>query len=126
MREQTSEDLTIYIKTVPAQTGEYADFPGALLPEIRAYLEGQGISRLYTHQAEMFEKAAGGENVAITTSTASGKTLSFLLPVLQAALTDPLTRAVFVYPTQAPATDQYRAVLPVMENIRGGRTTPGE
>ena len=63
-------------------------FPGALLPEIRAYLEGQGISRLYTHQAEMFEKAAAGKNVVITTSTASGKTLSFLLPVLQAALTD--------------------------------------
>ena len=125
MREQTIEDLTIYTKTVPARTGEYADFPSALLPEIRAYLEGQGISRLYTHQAEMFEKAAAGKNVVITTSTASGKTLSFLLPVLQAALTDPLTRAVFVYPTKALASDQYRALQPVLEYFGEGRISAG-
>ncbi|MFR6327388.1 MAG: DEAD/DEAH box helicase [Eisenbergiella sp.] len=44
----------------------------------------------------------------ITTSTASGKTLSFLLPVLQEILKDPLARAVFIYPTKALAADQYR------------------
>lgn len=125
MREQTSEDLTIYTKTVPARAGEYADFPGDLLPEIGSYLEKQGISRLYIHQAEMFEKAASGENVVITTSTASGKTLSFLLPVLQAILKDPLTRAIFVYPTKALASDQYRALRPVLEYFGEGRISAG-
>lgn len=125
VREQTSEDLTIYTKTVPARAGEYADFPGDLLPEIGSYLEKHGISRLYIHQAEMFERAASGENVVITTSTASGKTLSFLLPVLQAILKDPLTRAIFVYPTKALASDQYRALRPVLEYFGEGRISAG-
>ena len=125
MREQTSEDLTIYTNIVPARTGEYTDFPGALLPEIGDYLEKQGISRLYTHQAEMFEKADEGENIVITTSTASGKTLSFLLPVLQAVLKDPLTRAVFIYPTKALASDQYRALQPALEYFGEGRISAG-
>ena len=63
--------------------------------------------------------------MVITTSTASGKTLSFLLPVLQAALTDPLTRAVFVYPTKALASDQYRALQPVLEYFGEGRISAG-
>ena len=71
--------------------------------EIRGYLESNHISRLYAHQVEMFEKVRAGENVVITTSTASGKTLAFLLPVLQGILEDPLTRAIFIYPTKALA-----------------------
>ena len=51
----------------------------------------------------MFEKVTSGKNVVITTSTASGKTLSFLLPVLQDILKNPLTRAIFIYPTKALA-----------------------
>ena len=96
-------DLTIYTKTIPAHPASFADFPSVLHPDIRTYLTSHNIPCLYTHQAEMFEKAQSGENVVITTSTASGKTLSFLLPVLQAVLDNPLTRAIFVYPTKALA-----------------------
>ena len=74
-------------KDSAAHPASFADFPSALHPDIRGYLAGHNIPRLYTHQTEMFEKAQGGENVVITTSTASGKTLSFLLPVLQEILT---------------------------------------
>ena len=105
-------DLTIYTKTIPAHPASFTDFPSALHPDIRTYLTSHNIPRLYTQQAEMFEKAQSGENVVITTSTASGKTLSFLLPVLQAVLDNPLTRAIFVYPTKALAADQYRALQP--------------
>lgn len=63
----------------------------------------------------MFEKAQEGKNLVITTSTASGKTLSFLLPVLQEILKDPLARAIFIYPTKALAADQYRAIQPVID-----------
>ena len=59
------------------------DFPENLLPELAGYLKEHGIEKLYCHQTEMFEKVTSGKNVVITTSTASGKTLSFLLPVLQ-------------------------------------------
>lgn len=118
-------DLTIYTKTIPAHPASFADFPAELHPDIRTYLTSHNIPRLYTHQAEMFEKAQTGENVVITTSTASGKTLSFLLPVLQAVLYNPLTRAIFVYPTKALAADQYRALQPVLEYFGEGRISAG-
>ena len=119
------QDLTIYTRTTPAREAVLADFPAGLHPDIRSYLTTHGIPRLYSHQAEMFEAAARGENVVITTSTASGKTLSFLLPVLQAVLEDPLTRAVFVYPTKALAADQYRALQPFLEYFGEGRISAG-
>ncbi len=61
----------------------------------------------------------------ITTSTASGKTLSFLLPVLQEILKDPLARAVFIYPTKALAADQYRAIQPVIDYFGENRISAG-
>ena len=118
-------DLIIYTKTIPAHPASFAEFPNALYPDICDYLTSHNIPRLYTHQAEMFAKAQVGENVVITTSTASGKTLSFLLPVLQAVLEDPLTRAVFVYPTKALAADQYRALQPFLEYFGEGRIAAG-
>lgn len=128
MQDQNANDirdLVIYTKTMPAHPADFVDFPAGLHSDIRTYLTSHNIPRLYTHQAEMFEKAQNGENVVITTSTASGKTLSFLLPVLQAVLEDPLTRAVFVYPTKALAADQYRALQPFLEYFGEGRIAAG-
>lgn len=119
------EDLMIYRKIIPEKPAVYADFPVSLEDSIKEYLKSQGISKLYTHQAQMYEEAANGKNVVITTSTASGKTLSFLLPVLQKIIEDPLTRAIFIYPTKALASDQYRALQPVLEYFGEGRISAG-
>lgn len=119
------EDLTIYKKIIPERSAAYADFPDSLSQEIRDYLNSCDIPRLYTHQAEMYEAVTGGSNVVITTSTASGKTLSFLLPVLQQILENPLARAIFLYPTKALASDQYRALAPILEYFGPGRISAG-
>ena len=119
------ENFTVYQKTVPERKAVFQVFPPSLHPDIREFLKLEGIPSLYSHQAEMFEKAREGKNVVITTSTASGKTLSFLLPVLQEILENPLTRAVFVYPTKALASDQYRALQPVLEYFGNGRINAG-
>ena len=67
------QDRILHERTIPRREAEYADFPSRLLPELREYLEERGgIRRLYVHQAEMFDRALDGENVVITTSTASG------------------------------------------------------
>src|SRR5690606_8682988 len=79
-----------------------------------------GIERLYTHQAEMFERAQAGEDVVVTTGTASGKSLGFLLPVLSAVLADPAARALLIYPTKALAHDQLRGVLALADALRAG------
>ena len=71
---------------IESREGTYVEFPDNLHSDIKEYLFFKGIEKLYGHQAEMYEKASFGENVIITTSTASGKTLSFLLPVINKIL----------------------------------------
>ena len=119
------KDCIIYEKTIPAHPAVYDDFPENLLPELAGYLKEHGIEKLYCHQTEMFEKVTSGKNAVITTPTASGKTLSFLLPVLQDILKNPLTRAIFIYPTKALAADQYRAIAPYLEYFGENRIVAG-
>ena len=106
------KDLIIYRRTIPARKAIYSSFPESLNPKIVEFLRERGIDQLYCHQAQMYELAREGKNVVITTSTASGKTLSFLLPVIQEILEHPTARAIFIYPTKALAADQYRALQP--------------
>lgn len=119
------QDLIIYNKTIPKREAKYVNFPRTLSEELSGYLSQKGITKLYCHQAEMFEKAIEQNNIVITTSTASGKTLSFLLPVLQEILSNPLARAIFIYPTKALASDQYRAILPYLEFFGENRISAG-
>jgi DEAD/DEAH box helicase domain-containing protein len=78
-----------------------------LAPELGAALVRTGITELYSHQAEALEAARSGD-VIVTSGTASGKSLSFNLPVLDAIAADPKTRALYIYPTKALAQDQAR------------------
>ncbi len=107
-----NDKYVIYEKVIPERKASYANIPSHLNDELVDFLFKLGIKQLYSHQAEMFEEVENGNNVIITTSTASGKTLSFLLPVINRILENPLTRAIFVYPTKALASDQYRAIKP--------------
>ena len=81
--------------------------PDSLDPALRAALEAGGIERLYSHQAAALA-AAGRSNVVVTSGTASGKSLSFNLPVLDEIARQPKTRALYLYPTKALAQDQAR------------------
>ena len=119
------DKMMVYSRRMPAKSAEYAEYPAALLPELAEYLRARGIERLYSHQAQMFELALQGENVVITTSTASGKTLGFLLPVLQEILCNPGARALFIYPTKALASDQYKALRPLLEFFGEDRVSAG-
>jgi DEAD/DEAH box helicase domain-containing protein len=74
---------------------------------LRAALAAARIERLYSHQAEVLEAAAEG-NVVVTSGTASGKSLSFNLPVLGDICADERARALYLYPTKALAQDQAR------------------
>jgi DEAD/DEAH box helicase domain-containing protein len=85
-------------------------FPDDLDPRVQSALVGQGITSLYRHQAEAWESAARGEHLIVTTGTASGKTLAFNLPVLDAIARDPKTRVLYLYPTKALAQDQARSL----------------
>jgi DEAD/DEAH box helicase domain-containing protein len=118
-----------YQATVPPREPRIAPVPEALHPEVRAALGRQGISELYAHQAEAWEAAERGEHLIVTTGTASGKTLAFNLPVLNALAAEPKNRALYLYPTKALAQDQARAlgelaVARVRAAIYDGDTPP--
>jgi DEAD/DEAH box helicase domain-containing protein len=77
---------------------------------VASALVATGVTSLYRHQAEAWEAAQRRENVIVTTGTASGKSLAFNLPVLDAIARDPKTRALYLYPTKALSQDQARAL----------------
>ncbi len=93
---------------VPAREPVFADLQEPLHPTLQEALKRIGIDRLYQHQAEACDAARRGENVAVFTPTASGKTLCYNLPVLDTLLKDPKARAFYLFPTKALAQDQLR------------------
>jgi DEAD/DEAH box helicase domain-containing protein len=94
---------------VPAREAQYAPFPPWLDPRIRAGLASRGIDQLYTHQADAIDAVHAGEDVVVVTPTASGKSLCYAVPVLQALADDPAARALFIFPTKALGQDQVAA-----------------
>jgi DEAD/DEAH box helicase domain-containing protein len=99
-----------YLGGEPAREARAAPFPDELHPKVRAALESQGVGSLYEHQADAWEAATRGEHVVVTTGTASGKSLAFNLPVLDALAREPKRRALYLYPTKALAQDQLRSL----------------
>jgi DEAD/DEAH box helicase domain-containing protein len=91
----------------PAREARLAPLPDDLHPRVR---EGLGVDGLYSHQADAWSAARRGEHLIVTTGTASGKTLAFNLPVLDALARQPKLRALYLYPTKALAQDQLRSV----------------
>jgi DEAD/DEAH box helicase domain-containing protein len=105
----TGEELA-HLTTEPARSARSEPVPPDLHPRVRAALESSGVTELFTHQAEAWEAAQRGEHMIVTTGTASGKTLAFNLPVLDALARNPKQRALYLYPTKALAQDQVRAL----------------
>jgi DEAD/DEAH box helicase domain-containing protein len=94
----------------PPRDARAEPLPDDLDPRVASALVATGVTSLYRHQAELWEAAQRGENVVVTTGTASGKSLAFNLPVLDAIAREPKTRALYLYPTKALAQDQARAL----------------
>jgi DEAD/DEAH box helicase domain-containing protein len=102
-----------YLTEVPPREAVTAPLPESLHPNLLEALEARGLTTLYRHQAESYEAAARGEHVVVATGTASGKTLAFNLPVLDALAAEPKLRALYLYPTKALAQDQARALAEI-------------
>ena len=73
-------------RTFPAKPARFAEFPAEMDHRLRRALAGGGITRLYTHQARAYEETRAGRDIVVVTPTASGKTLCYNLPVLDAVL----------------------------------------
>jgi DEAD/DEAH box helicase domain-containing protein len=120
-------DELAHVTTEPARDGRLAPFPDDLHPLVREALPHDA---LFAHQRETWDAARRGEHVVVTTGTASGKTLAFNLPVLDAIAHDPKLRTLYLYPTKALAQDQARNLaafkLPRTRAAIYDGDTPGE
>jgi DEAD/DEAH box helicase domain-containing protein len=118
-----ARNLTAW-RRLEARPARYAEYPAALQPRLRAALESRGWAPLYTHQAAAVEAALAGDNVAVVTGTASGKTLCYNLPVLQTLLGDPEARALYLFPTKALAQDQAAALADLLGALDAVEAVP--
>ena len=116
-----------HLATEPAREAQLAPLPDDVHAGVRAALP---YDSLYLHQREAWDAARRGEHVIVTTGTASGKTLAFNLPVLDAVSRDPKLRTLYLYPTKALAQDQARTLatfrLPRTRAAIYDGDTPGE
>jgi DEAD/DEAH box helicase domain-containing protein len=102
-------------KTLPANPAGLVDFPAGISEKITSVLEKKNISRLYSHQASAFDAVRSGKNVVIVTPTASGKTLSYNLPILESLLANHEIRSLYLFPTKALAQDQVNELHHLVE-----------
>ena len=93
-----------------------ADMPPGLAPGVERALHQRGIRELYSHQARAFELASKGKHVVVATPTASGKSLCYNLPILQALAADPSATALYLFPTKALSRDQEEALRGLMRD----------
>ncbi len=109
---------------LPAVGASFGPYPEGTDPRLRAALAARGVEQLYTHQSEAFAHVAAGRNVVTITPTASGKTLCYNAPVLDAILRDHATRALYLFPTKALAQDQLAELHALSELVSGDSGAP--
>lgn len=98
----------------------YADLTFLLSQDVvNALYNAKGIAQFYAHQAEALNSLHSGQNVVVSTSTSSGKSLIYQLPVIRALEEDPNTRAMYIFPTKALAQDQKRSLKELMSYMPG-------
>ncbi len=125
-----SHEQVVYVTNRAARAAHTAPLPEDLDTAVAKVLAAAGIDSLYTHQRAVWDHLRAGRHVVVSTGTASGKSLAFDLPVLDAFARDPGSRALFLYPTKALAQDQARKLrdlhLPDMVTAIYDGDTPQE
>ncbi|KAJ3976472.1 P-loop containing nucleoside triphosphate hydrolase protein [Lentinula raphanica] len=112
--QQWYKDQIVERRTVDAREGQTGNLDPPLSPSIQKALQSsRNITSLYSHQTNAISALASGKDVIVSTSTASGKSVIYQVPLLMLLEKDPHATAIFVYPTKALAQDQRTA----MENL---------
>ncbi|MFU8795832.1 MAG: DEAD/DEAH box helicase, partial [Dehalococcoidia bacterium] len=100
----------VHVERIPRKDATPGKLEERLDPRLERCLEAQGISDLYSHQAQALNAVFSGKNVIVATPSASGKTLVYHLATLRSLLEDKNSRALYLFPTKALAQDQLRSL----------------
>jgi DEAD/DEAH box helicase domain-containing protein len=116
-RERDTAPNLVAWETLPARPAQTRPFPDDLPAPVKQTLIAAGIHSLYSHQFESWTHARLGENIILSTGTASGKTLAYNLPVFATLLENPEARALYLFPTKALAQDQFSNLQSLQSQI---------
>ncbi|WP_431234027.1 DEAD/DEAH box helicase [Mycolicibacterium psychrotolerans] len=106
---ESSPTALLHVAELPARQANGADWPAWADPDVLRAFHDHGIAEPWSHQVQAAELAHAGRHVVISTGTASGKSLAFQLPIMDALARDPRARALYLSPTKALGHDQLRA-----------------
>jgi len=112
-------DQVSHVQVLPEREPVYQEVAGGLHPALQGVLSGRGMDRLYSHQASAIEAVREGHDIVIVTGTASGKTLCYTVPVIEALLESSASTMLFIYPTKALAQDQLRGLTALQSEEAG-------
>ena len=112
------EEVLTAVRQIPAREAKFRPVPAWVTSALAEAYRAKGIRDLYSHQEMTAELVRDGKNVVVVTPTASGKTLCYNLPVLNAVLENPDTRALYLFPTKALAQDQLAELQDLGETAR--------
>ncbi|MFX1419398.1 MAG: DEAD/DEAH box helicase [Promethearchaeota archaeon] len=116
------KDQIVHIETIPETKAQFDELNKPLKKRLQNWLDYNNI-RLWRHQVEAINNILEGKNTVIVTSTASGKSLCYNLPVLESILREPTTTALYLFPTKALARDQFTVLINLLQetNIKENR-----
>ncbi|KAH9818859.1 P-loop containing nucleoside triphosphate hydrolase protein [Melampsora americana] len=98
-------------RTTPSRTAGFGELKQCLSPTLeQALFATKQIRSLFSHQAEAINHLSDGEHVIVSTSTSSGKSIVYQIPMLQALEKDPSSCGLYIFPTKALAQDQKRTL----------------
>ncbi|HSL31049.1 MAG TPA: DEAD/DEAH box helicase [Anaerolineales bacterium] len=115
---ETAPNLVAW-RTLPSRPAQTAPIPSDVPVPIRQTLIAAGLHSLYSHQLEAWTHARKGENIILATGTASGKTLSYNIPVFASLLEEPNARGLYLFPTKALAQDQLSNLQSLLTTHKG-------
>ena len=110
MAQPTYSSQVVHVEHILPREASHGELEHTLVPALHDCLDKHNLLPLYTHQAEAVNGARRGLNVVVSTASASGKSLCYNTAVLEAALTERGSRALYLFPTKALAQDQLRAL----------------
>jgi DEAD/DEAH box helicase domain-containing protein len=119
LKEQSFyQDQLVHVERIAARGVRYESLERPLSRLLVEAIKASGTVRLYSHQAQAIDAIRAGQDVVVATGTASGKTLYYNLPLLEATLLDSNVRALYLFPTKALAQDQLRAFTELLKYLK--------
>ncbi len=118
------ENITAWNKQEP-RAAVIHSFPDDLDERLVGNLRSRDFKGLYAHQVESWQAINAGQNIVVVTGTASGKSLCYHLPAVNALLEDGSSRSLFLFPTKALAQDQYTTLTVMLRQINQANAGSG-